>query len=83
MPPSEPLPFSQAWRSIRNGLAAVLVISGVLALALDSAAAAWVAVASLGLAAAAQIAIAVIAYRRTMRRPWPQVAPLPDDDWDD
>jgi hypothetical protein len=39
-------------------------------------------VAGLGVRVAAEIAIAMVAYRRTMSRPWPPVAPLADDDWD-
>jgi hypothetical protein len=44
---------------------------------------AWLIVGGLGLASASSIAIALVEYRRTMSRPWPQVAPLADDDWDD
>ena len=28
----------------------------------------------------AHVGVAVVAYRRTMRRPWPEVEPLRDDD---
>ena len=29
----------------------------------------------------AQVALGVIGYRAVMRRPWPKVKPLADDDW--
>jgi hypothetical protein len=29
------------------------------------------------------LAVGITAYRSVMARPWPQVAPLEDDDWDD
>jgi hypothetical protein len=28
-----------------------------------------------------RLTIALVEYRRVMSRPWPQVAPLADDDW--
>ncbi|MDQ3066937.1 MAG: hypothetical protein M3R12_07290 [Actinomycetota bacterium] len=31
---------------------------------------------------ASHVAISVVSYRRTMRRPWPRVEPLHDDPWD-
>ena len=29
------------------------------------------------------LVVGVMSYRSVMARPWPHVAPLPDDDWDD
>ena len=44
--------------------------------------AAVVMLAVVGAAAATRLAAAAVGYRRVMRRPWPKVAPLDDeDDW--
>jgi hypothetical protein len=45
--------------------------------------AAWAIVAIITAEFAVYLVIAVIFYRRTMRREWPKVEPIPDDDWDD
>ena len=29
------------------------------------------------------LVVGITAYRSVMARPWPRVAPLPDDEWDD
>jgi hypothetical protein len=42
--------------------------------------AAWVLVAALAALLAGHVWISVVSYRRTMRREWPRVAALPDDD---
>jgi hypothetical protein len=44
--------------------------------------AAWILVAVVAATVAGHVLIAAIRYRRTMRRPWPRVEPLSDDDWD-
>ena len=44
--------------------------------------AAWAIVAIITAEFAVYFVIAVIVYRRTMRREWPKVEPLTDDDWD-
>lgn len=31
---------------------------------------------------AVDVAVGITSYRRTMRAPWPTVAPVDDDDWD-
>jgi hypothetical protein len=41
---------------------------------------AWILVTALGALIAVHVGVGAIAYRRTMRRPWPAVSPLPDDD---
>jgi hypothetical protein len=43
----------------------------------------WILVAVVAASVAGHITIAAIRYRRTMRRPWPKVEPISDDDWDD
>jgi uncharacterized membrane protein YoaK (UPF0700 family) len=41
---------------------------------------AWLLVGALTAVVAGHLAISAVAYRRTMRREWPRVEPLPDDD---
>jgi hypothetical protein len=41
---------------------------------------AYLLIAALTLSVAANLAVGVLAYRRTMSRPWPRVQPLTDDD---
>lgn len=43
---------------------------------------AWILVGLVAAAVAGHVAIAAVRYRRIMRRPWPKVEPLTDDDWD-
>ncbi len=43
----------------------------------DERAGAWLLLAAVTGLVAAHLAISLVAYRRVMRRPWPQVAPLP------
>jgi O-antigen/teichoic acid export membrane protein len=69
------------WNVTRQALVAVTVV-GVLLAFVNADAGAVVIAASLGLLVAAQVTIAVVHYRRTMRRPWPAVEPLTDDDDD-
>ena len=59
-----------------------LLVTGGYAAAAGWRPAAWLLVASVAGAFAGRVAISVVAYRRTMRRPWPEVSPLRDDeDW--
>lgn len=44
---------------------------------------AWILVGVVAASVAGHIVMAAVRYRRTMRRPWPQVEPLADDEWDD
>jgi hypothetical protein len=75
-------PFALTWRFV-TALSTVLIGTGALVATVSVRTFAWVAVAGLAFGTVAHVAIAVVAFRRTMRRPWPQVAPLADDDWDD
>jgi hypothetical protein len=59
----------------------LVVLAGVFLALAGSTIGGWLAVASLAVGLAANVALSVVKYRRTMRRPWPQVAPLTDDDW--
>jgi hypothetical protein len=59
------------------------LIVGMFLLAAEWRPAAVLVVGALGGLIAGHLALGAVAYRRVMRRPWPQVAPLQDDDWDD
>ena len=67
------------WNVTRQALGALVVVGLLLAFVDAGAGAILVGVAA-GALVAAQITIALIHYRRTMRRPWPAVEPLSDDD---
>ncbi|MEO5576794.1 MAG: hypothetical protein ABIR67_01740 [Gaiellaceae bacterium] len=41
---------------------------------------AWIMIGTLSAIVTGHIALSIVAYRRTMSRPWPKVAPLQDDD---
>jgi hypothetical protein len=69
------------WNVTRQALVTATVV-GVLLAFVNADAGAVVIAGSLGLLFAAQVAIAAAHYRRTMRRPWPAVEPLADDDDD-
>ncbi|HVM16493.1 MAG TPA: hypothetical protein VM290_02825 [Gaiellaceae bacterium] len=58
------------------------LLGGVVAAVAGLSASAWILAGALGGVVAAHLAIAAVSYRRTMRRPWPAVAPLPPDDED-
>jgi cyanate permease len=77
-----PPPFTVAWHWI-TVLSMLLVFGGGVGVLADAPSWAWVIVGGLGLGSASSIAVAFVAYRRTMSTRWPQVAPLGDDDWDD
>lgn len=68
------------WAAVDKATRAALVIGAAGALAGWSPGA-WILVPALGAQLAGHLAISVLAYRRTMRREWPRVEPLPDDDW--
>jgi hypothetical protein len=58
------------------------VVAGVAAIAALASwdPSAWILVTALGALIAIHVAVGAIAYRRTMRCPWPAVQPVPDDD---
>lgn len=74
--------LDRLWSSGGLALQAVLLLGALLAVS-DERAGAWLLLVALTALVALHLVISVVAYRRIMRRPWPQVAPLPDDDWDD
>ncbi len=73
--------FWGLWRQLDVAFAALLLLGAFVA-AGGSELGAWLLLAGLVGLVAGHTAISIVAYRRTMSRPWPAVAPLPDDDWD-
>jgi len=69
------------WNVSRQALGALVVLGLALAF-VDAGAGAALVGAAAGALVAAQVTIALVHYRRTMRRPWPAVEPLRDDDDD-
>jgi hypothetical protein len=63
-----------------RSLSLALAVVGGLAAVADRRPGAFLIVGGAGGALAAQLVIGVSAYRRAMRRPWPQVPPLDDED---
>jgi hypothetical protein len=68
------------WRVLLVATGGALAVTAGLALA-GWRFAAWLMVAAAGVGVVANVALSVAKYRRTMRRAWPAVAPVPDDDW--
>ena len=69
-----------AWRMI-DGVAGMLVLAGAVGAALDWRGGAFLAVAGILAAVVGHVAIGVADYRDTMRRRWPRVPPVVDDDF--
>jgi hypothetical protein len=67
------------WNIVDTASKVLVVVGGAGALA-GWKTAAWMLVAGVAGAAVGHLAIGLAAYRRTMRGPWPRVAPMPDDD---
>ncbi len=68
------------WRQLDVAFTALLLI-GVFVAAGGSRTGAWLLLGALVGLFASHLAISVVSYRRVMSRPWPEVEPLPDDDW--
>jgi hypothetical protein len=69
------------WNVTREALVALMVVGVVIAFFDGGVGAAVIAVAA-GVLVAAQVTISLVHYRRVMRRPWPAVQPVADDDDD-
>jgi predicted signal transduction protein with EAL and GGDEF domain len=65
----------------REALVALIVVGVVIAFFDGGLGASLIAVAA-GALVAAQVTISLVHYRRVMRRPWPAVHPVADDDDD-
>ncbi|MBA3427757.1 MAG: hypothetical protein H0U07_04190 [Actinobacteria bacterium] len=72
--------LERLWSTTGILLQAVLLV-GVLAAVGDRRVGAWLLLAAVTGLVLTHLAISFVAYRRAMRRAWPQVRPL--DDWDD
>jgi hypothetical protein len=82
--PSEALPRWAKFASFGYGLLFFVLYGAVFAgLAFQSRTAAYLALAGFVATVAVHLSVAVVNYRRVMRREWPKVEPLDDDDdWD-
>jgi hypothetical protein len=67
------------WNVTREALVGLIVLGVVLAF-FDGGAGAAVVVIAAGALVGTQVTIALVHYRRTMRRAWPEVPPTADDD---
>ena len=67
------------WQVLGTVVTGAIVIGAFGALAGWSPAA-WILVAVVAAAVVGHVVISVRRYRQIMRRPWPKVTPLPDDD---
>ncbi len=72
--------LERLWSTTGIAFQAVL-LAGVLAAVGDRRVGAWLLLAAVTGLVLTHLAISFVAYRRVMRRPWPQVRSL--DDWDD
>jgi hypothetical protein len=73
--------LARLWGGLGNLTTALILLGGLLAVA-GWRPSAWLLVGTLTAVVAGHLAISAVAYRRTMRREWPRVEPLPhDDDW--
>jgi hypothetical protein len=70
------------WHVLGTLVTGAIIIGGFAAVA-GWTPAAWILVAVVAAAVVGHVVIAVLRYRQIMRRPWPKVEPLTDDDWDD
>ena len=70
----------RAWGSLVTSATAVIAAAAAAAVLFESRLAAWALVGAAVLLFLSRFTIGVVSYRRVMSRPWPRVAPLPDDD---
>jgi hypothetical protein len=68
-----------AWRLL-DAVGTAVLLAGLWPAAAGWRPAAWILVGAVTALVGGHIWISAAAYRRTMRRPWPRVEPLPDDD---
>ena len=71
----------RAARALR-ALFALVAVAGAIVAVTGSSVAAVLIVLGAGGTLAAQLAVGILAYRRSMRATWPDVPPVRDDDWD-
>jgi hypothetical protein len=73
------LPGARVW-AIGSRFATVALVFVVAAALFDWALGAVIALAAVAVTGAIHIGVGIWSYRTVMRRPWPEVRPLPDDD---
>jgi hypothetical protein len=74
--------LDRAWLLVERLQLPWLLVGGIAAAAGERWGA-YVLVAQIVFQVAAHLLVGGANYRRVMARPWPQVAAVPDDDWDD
>jgi hypothetical protein len=81
----DPWPFGQPLGNWFVGagyaLTMALLLGGLFIAMAGARVGAYLLLAGLGLQLTGDLAFGLLSYRNTMQRPWPQVAPLTDDDW--
>jgi hypothetical protein len=76
----QPWPLGTAVVGIGYVLALALLFAGLFAAMTGTRIGAFVLLAGLGIQLGCDLGLGVLSYRSTMRRPWPKVAPIVDDD---
>jgi hypothetical protein len=76
----QPWPLGTAVVGIGYALALTLLFAGLFVAMTGARVGAFVLLAGLGLQLGCDVGLGALSYRSTMRRPWPRVAPIVDDD---
>ncbi len=71
--------LNRLWQQLGTAFTGLLLLGVLVALG-GSETGAWILLVALAALITTHLAISVVAYRRTMRRAWPAVRPLADDD---
>jgi hypothetical protein len=82
MPEGKVPPPLRVWQLVRV-LETPAIFVGALAAATGHRWGAYVLLTNLVVQIGSHVAVGSLAYRDVMSRPWPNVAPLDDDEWDD
>ena len=76
----QPWPLGTSVGGIGYAVALALLFAGLFAAIAGARVGAYVLLAGLGVQLGCDLGLGVLSYRSTMRRPWPRVAPIVDDD---
>jgi hypothetical protein len=76
----QPWPLGNALAGVGYAAALALLFGGLFAAMTGARVGAYVLLAGLGVQLGCDLGLGVRSYRATMRRPWPKVAPIVDDD---
>jgi hypothetical protein len=76
----QPWPLGTAVVGIGYALALALLFGGLFAAMSGARVGAYVLLAGLAVQLGCDLGLGVLSYRSTIRRPWPKVAPIVDDD---